>query len=331
MHGPTASLGGLQTAKLGWRRGQVHAYWPRAASLGLGVAHAAGGYNTHTHTKKKKMQRLSTSHAMLSFNHRAGCHALCRGPFRDTDRPGPSPPIPTEMGPSGSPGTQPGASNAALITNLLPLSTPQPASTLNGVYVGEGLPPVPAERAEKIRKWEYVEMAELLPEFWNSLKEESSETRRRSPRQARQVTDIHTWMQCFATYAGVLDRRYPEAIAELMAYLICLVRVSRDFQGVAWVRYDAAFHRQASITGNRQWSKINLTLYSLCFAGRAQTVSRCKLCMDTSHVTKEYALFTDPDPELPNRVNAIENAVLALTHKSTPRPGGTTRAMPSLE
>ncbi len=107
--------------------------------------------------------------------------------------PGPSPPMPTEMGPSGSPGMQPGASNAALVTNLLPLSTTEPAATLNGVYVGEGLPPVPAKLAEKIRKWEYVEMAELLPEFWNSPKEESSETRRRSPRWARQVTDIHTY------------------------------------------------------------------------------------------------------------------------------------------
>ncbi len=171
-------------------------------------------------------------------------------------------------------------------------------------------------------------MAELLPEFRNSPKEESSETHRRSPRRARQVTDIHTWVQCFATYAGVLAGRHPEAIAELMASLICLVRVSRDFQGVAWVRYDAAFRRQAAITGNRQWSKINPTLYSLCFAGRAQTVSRCELCMDTSHVTKDCALFTDPDPELPNRVKAIENAVLALTRNDTPRPGATVRAQP---
>ncbi len=118
------------------------------------------------------------------------------------------------------------------------------------------------------------------------------------------------------------------AISELMAYLICLVRVSRDFQCVAWVRYDAAFRRQAAITGNRQWSKINPTLYFLCFAGRAQMVRRCELCMDTTHVTKECALFTDPDPELPNRVDAIENAVLALTCNDTPRLGATVRAQP---
>ncbi len=42
MHGPTASLGGLQTAKLGWRRAQAHAYWPRAASSGACILASRG-------------------------------------------------------------------------------------------------------------------------------------------------------------------------------------------------------------------------------------------------------------------------------------------------
>jgi len=33
-----------------------------------------------------------------------------------------------------------------------------------GVYVGEGLPPVPSKLAKQIRSGEYVEMEELLPE-----------------------------------------------------------------------------------------------------------------------------------------------------------------------
>ena len=31
-----------------------------------------------------------------------------------------------------------------------------------GAYVGDGMPPIPA----KIRRWEFVEMGDLLPEFW---------------------------------------------------------------------------------------------------------------------------------------------------------------------
>ena len=34
-----------------------------------------------------------------------------------------------------------------------------------GVFMGEGLPPIPARLAERIQCWEFVEMFELLPEL----------------------------------------------------------------------------------------------------------------------------------------------------------------------
>ena len=40
---------------------------------------------------------------------------------------------------------------------------------LPGLYVGEGLPPALVKLAEKIHKWEFVEMAELLPKYWGSI------------------------------------------------------------------------------------------------------------------------------------------------------------------
>ena len=81
------------------------------------------------------------------------------------------------------------------------------------------------------------------------------------------MTDIATWVQCFATYVGVLAGTTPEAIPELMAYLVHIVRVSQDFGSLAWVNYDSAFRRQAASTGNRQWSRVNPSLYSICFSG----------------------------------------------------------------
>ncbi len=74
------------------------------------------------------------------------------------------------------------------------------------------------------------------------------------------MTEITTWIQCYACYVSVLATKFP---AELMAYLVTIFRVSQDFAGVAWVRYDAAFRRQAAISGNRKWSQINPSLYSL--------------------------------------------------------------------
>ena len=106
-----------------------------------------------------------------------------------------------------------------------------------------------------------------------------------------------------------MDRHTPP---ELMAYAATIIRVSQDYSGLAWQHYDAGFRRRAAITGNRQWSCINPTLYSTCFTGKVLFVARCKLCFASTHSTTECGLRGDTDPELPARLKSIESAVLAL-------------------
>ena len=214
-------------------------------------------------------------------------------------------------GPSGSV-----AQVANLLPWLLPEMTPDPQG---GIYVGEGLPPVPLKLAVRIRRHEFVKMAEILPEFWPVAKPEESELKKGPSRRVKQVTDFQRWLQCFATYCSILGRQEPGTIPELMAYLITIARVSQDFSGLAWVRYDSAFRRQAAITGNWKWFQINPSLYSICFTGRAQEVRRCELCLSTAHPAVQCPLQAETDPELPTRVKAVESAVLSL---SQARPQG---------
>ena len=47
--------------------------------------------------------------------------------------------------------------------------------SMTGAYVGEGMPPMPVELVNKIRRWEFVEKGELLPEFWAGPKEAEGE------------------------------------------------------------------------------------------------------------------------------------------------------------
>ena len=128
---------------------------------------------------------------------------------------------------------------AATMCNLLPAAGNVGASAPStGVYIGEGLPPVPLKLAEKICGWEYTDMSELQPKFWVSLGSSQQEGdppgQPRTPgRLQRKVTDIATWVQCFATYVGVLAGTSPEAILELMAYLVHIVRVSQNFGSLA--------------------------------------------------------------------------------------------------
>ncbi len=133
----------------------------------------------------------------------------------------------------------------------------------------------------------------------------------------RKVTDIHTWLQCYSSYVSVRATAAPRMIRELMAYMAMMVRVSQDYPGLAWVRYDAAFRRQAALTGNTQWSVINSTLYTMCFTAMSSSTKRCELCLATSHTERECTQWGDPDPGMRERLKSIEAAVLAMTAKPT--------------
>ena len=94
---------------------------------------------------------------------------------------------------------------ASMMCNLLPnVGQTKEASQSVGIYIGEGLLPVPAKLAEKIARWEFVDMAELLPELWSTLAPKDSRSapgaKQGVPRRRRTITDIATWVQCFATY-----------------------------------------------------------------------------------------------------------------------------------
>ena len=108
-----------------------------------------------------------------------------------------------------------------------PLRWGQPKTFLRGglhrqLYPSCALCPVLDKLATKIRKEEFVEMGELLPEFWSPKAEDSEPSHDSKPRSALRLLRL------------------------------------------GWVRYDAAFHRQANKTGR---SVINSTLYTMCFAG----------------------------------------------------------------
>ncbi len=189
---------------------------------------------------------------------------------------------------------------------------------------GEGLPPVPLKLAEKIRRWEFIEMAEPLPEHWGQVpggKPDDEQGGQRPPsRRKRKVTDIVSWSQWFAIYVRILAGTSPRSVPELLAYMVHMLQVSQDFGGLAWINYDRAFRRQAASTGNRLWSRINPSLYSICLSGVARVSKRCELCFGLTHDMKDCALSGDGDPDVGACLKAIESAVLALISARPSQP-----------
>ena len=118
--------------------------------------------------------------------------------------------------------------NMAVMANtLLQVQVAQPGLP-EGVYIGEGVVPIPRKLAEKIWRWEFMDMGELLPECWGS--------------QGRGNRDLFIggggrYLQCFTSYVSVQDSQHPEAIPELMAYMSMIVRSSQDFKDLVWLRY----------------------------------------------------------------------------------------------
>ncbi len=187
-----------------------------------------------------------------------------------------------------------------------------------GVSMGESIAPIPSRVADKVLKRTFVDMAELLPEVWAVSKADET-TKASTQRRPRQVTDIFTWMRCFAAYVAVLSSNFNEEVPELMAYMVTILRVSQDFAGLAWVRYDAAYRRQAASTGNRKWSQINSSLYAIC---RAQVVSRCDLCCSSAHATTECTLAMDQEPDMPHRVVPVTSTGARAFRTSSKRVYG---------
>lgn len=67
------------------------------------------------------------------------------------------------------------------LLNLLPLLSTRVLPPAAGVYVGEGLPPVLPKLAAKILWWEFVDMAEMLPEYWSGAKSKEEYPKQHHP------------------------------------------------------------------------------------------------------------------------------------------------------
>ena len=137
----------------------------------------------------------------------------------------------------------------------------------------------------------------------------------------RRILDIKIWVQCFACYMGVVAIKSPQRIPELLAYLIQIVRVNQEFEGSGWAVCDETFCRQAAVSGNQQWSKLNSSLFLLCFTGKGRRVGRCSYCLSTAHtteicpVTLEEEGGTKPNRQIKeNRQPTQRSPVQTLAH-----------------
>jgi len=107
-----------------------------------------------------------------------------------------------------------------MLINLLYQANPGLESAFGGIYVDNVLAPVPQKLAERVCRWEIIDMAKQLSEFWTATKGDDSLGKKVTVTcWSCKVVDIFTWLPCYGMYVSVPGPKYPEAVPELMAYM----------------------------------------------------------------------------------------------------------------
>ena len=118
--------------------------------------------------------------------------------------------------------------------------------------------------------------------------EEVSAQRMTCNRGRKQSQDILVWAQCFAMYLAMVSGRWPRPVPAMMAYMINIIKASQEYEGLAWFLYDEAYRRQAAATGHTEWSKVNPSIFMVCFTAKAKRGKRCEWCLSLTHDSSEY-------------------------------------------
>ena len=113
----------------------------------------------------------------------------------------------------------------------------------SSVVVAESIPPLPQKTVDKIRKWEYVDLATLLsnepPTGEPSMITVNGQTLIVNPpdRQSKKpkvTLDLHSWMQAYSAYAAALtsaeETTKPES-AGLLAHMYNVLKLAKDLVG----------------------------------------------------------------------------------------------------
>ena len=179
-------------------------------------------------------------------------------------------------------------------TSLMSLLLPQSeASKERNIFIGDGLPSIPPKLYRRMLNWSYIDMAELQPLG-------SIECQNPEPDPARYVIlpglelakakkkvvlDIHTWIRCFAIYLTVMATKQPTVLPELVAYMLFIIRIQREYEEPVWRFYDEAFRDKAAATGNKKWSMSDQDLCNRLLTGRARSLQMCTNCNHIGHET----------------------------------------------
>ena len=187
--------------------------------------------------------------------------------------------------PSLEPGSKDNPSLPSLLSGakLGAMDSGESTSSLSpSVVVAEGMPPIASKLLDRIRRWEFIDLALLLNEAGQKSDEipHSHDGRvvlvqsvEQAQHRRKQIGDIYAWTQAFAVYMAALasaSTTTMEEVVGLIAHLHLVTQLSKDLSGGRWLHYDHDFWEWAAAKGVRIWGELNLTIYGWCLSAQGQ-------------------------------------------------------------
>ena len=154
------------------------------------------------------------------------------------------------------------------------IEQPPPGNSSKAQLEGHSYPQeLPPKLIKRIMDLEYIDMRELLPDFWGTTEENTPCcSHNRCNSRKRPITDILMWLECYSSLVSVLATQHPQYMGHFMAYQRTIIRAHRSFVGEGWITYDSSYRRKAANTKSLEWGKVDFTLYNETFTGRARAL-----------------------------------------------------------
>jgi len=135
--------------------------------------------------------------------------------------------------------------------------------------ISNGLPPIPNKLVQRIEEELFVEMAELLSSYLDSVDFNTGGQKTRSHKRLPVLRDITEWVQCFGMYITIISCHKPKPVADLMGYQMIIMEASLGSREGKWLTYDRCFHLKASASNLKQWATIGIAIWNTTFPERA--------------------------------------------------------------
>lgn len=179
----------------------------------------------------------------------------------------------------------------------------------SGFSLGHGFPLIPGKLVAKIEKWEYVSMADLLPDNLELARRSQSEIQRnlsctaKAPKKRELTEDwkgLIAWSVSFSTFTAIIARKHPAKFQELLAYHATVLIEALRFGCRGWLSYDKMFREHIEKEPHSSWAMLHPMFYSLTFLSQRVEALTCPRCMAPDHLKADCALASlEPAVELP--------------------------------